>query len=571
MHVLALAADYDNTLAFADTVDAATLESLQRLKASGRKLILVTGRILAELLPVFPGYGICDRIVAENGAQVFDPQTRRSQLLACPPPPLLVQRLRNAGVQPLAVGETIIATHQPNEGIVLDVIRELGLEYNIIFNKGAVMLLPGGINKASGLRYALQELDISRHAAVGVGDAENDHSFLALCGSSAAVANALASVKERANLVLDRVGGAGVQQLVDKIIENDAGLTGPGQRGLAVGTDAGGGSVLTGPTQGHVLVAGPSGAGKSAFATALTERMIEQEFEFCVFDPEGDYSMLRGAVPVGAIDHAPDEKEVVDLISKAAVNVVVHLHALAPDRRRGFLERLWPEIQALKAVTGRPNWMIVDEAHQTFPATDGRDLSADFPPSVFLTVDPESLSSPLLAAIESLCAFGPDAGKIVAAFCRAAGLPEPATLPEPGPGEILLWRPRTAQPAEIVRLLPHTQIHRRHAGKYAEGDVGIARSFYFRGPDGRCAVRARNLFEFMRLADQVDDAVWNYHLYAHDYSRWFRDVIRDSDLAQEIAPLQKRGGLSPAETRAAIRTAILDRYSPTTASEAVAA
>jgi len=571
MHVLALAADYDNTLAFAGTVDAATFGSLQRLKASGRKLVLVTGRILSELQSVFPGYGIFDRIVAENGAQVFDPQTRRSQLLAGPPPPLLVQRLRAAGVRPLTVGETIIATHQPHEGIVLDLIRELGLEYNIIFNKGAVMLLPGGINKASGLRCALQELDISRHAVVGVGDAENDHSFLTLCGCSAAVANALASVKERADLVLEEAGGGGVQQLVDKIIENDAGLTGPGQRGLPIGTDAGGGSVLTGPTQGHVLVAGPSGAGKSAFATALTERMIEQEFEFCVFDPEGDYSMLRGAVPVGAIDHAPDEKEVVDLISKAAVNVVVHLHALMPEQRRSFLERLWPEIQALRTVSGRPNWMIIDEAHQTFPATDGRDLSADFPPSVFLTVDPASLSSPLLAAIESLCAFGPDAGKTVAAFCRAAGLPKPATLQEPGPGEILLWRPKTAEPLQIVRLLPHTQVHRRHAGKYAEGDVGIARSFYFRGPDGRCAVRARNLFEFIRLADQVDDAVWNHHLYAHDYSRWFRDVIRDSDLAAEIAPLQKRGSFSPTETRKAIRTAILDRYSSTTAPEAIAA
>ena len=48
----------------------------------------------------------------------------------------------------------------------------------MIFNKGAVMILPSGVNKATGLAAALEELGLSPHNVVGVGDAENDHAFL---------------------------------------------------------------------------------------------------------------------------------------------------------------------------------------------------------------------------------------------------------------------------------------------------------------------------------------------------------------------------------------------------------
>ena len=84
---------------------------------------------------------------------------------------------------------------------MLEAIRELGLEWQIIFNKGAVMVLPPGVNKASGLAAALEELQLSPLNVVGIGDAENDHAFLTLCGCSVAVANALDAVKATADVV----------------------------------------------------------------------------------------------------------------------------------------------------------------------------------------------------------------------------------------------------------------------------------------------------------------------------------------------------------------------------------
>ena len=66
MRYVALAADYDGTLATAGTVDADTVGAIERLVASGRKLLLVTGRVLPELLEIFPHISLCELVVAEN-------------------------------------------------------------------------------------------------------------------------------------------------------------------------------------------------------------------------------------------------------------------------------------------------------------------------------------------------------------------------------------------------------------------------------------------------------------------------------------------------------------------------
>ena len=107
----------------------------------------------------------------------------------------------------IEVGDVIVATWEPHETTVLQTIRDLGLELQIIFNKGAVMILPTGVNKATGLRAALTKLGLSHHNTVGIGDAENDEAFLKLCDASAAVDNALDVVKRQVDLVMRRARG----------------------------------------------------------------------------------------------------------------------------------------------------------------------------------------------------------------------------------------------------------------------------------------------------------------------------------------------------------------------------
>jgi len=218
---LALATDYDGTLASDGAVDLKTVAALRRLAATGRKLILVTGRQLNDLLRVFPEASIFDAVVAENGAVLYRPESRDTRVLAPPPPADFVAALQRRGVDPLWQGQVVVATVQPNDRAVMEVIRELRLDLQVILNKGSVMVLPGSVDKATGLRAALDELALAPRSVVAIGDAENDQAFLAMSGYGVAVANALDPLKASAAHVTRGEAGAGVREIIDWLIAED--------------------------------------------------------------------------------------------------------------------------------------------------------------------------------------------------------------------------------------------------------------------------------------------------------------------------------------------------------------
>jgi HAD superfamily hydrolase (TIGR01484 family) len=219
----ALATDYDGTLAQHGRVDDVTAAALRRLKASDRRLVLVTGRSLEGLLETFPQAPLCDRIVAENGAVLYRPQGGEQTLLGAPVDAALVAELRALRVEPLAVGRALIATLESSREVVLEVVRRRGLDLQVSLNRGAVMLLPAGVDKASGLATALLELGLSPRDAVGVGDAENDFAFLQHCGLAAAVAGAVPALREHVDVVTGADAGAGVAELIGALLEDDHG------------------------------------------------------------------------------------------------------------------------------------------------------------------------------------------------------------------------------------------------------------------------------------------------------------------------------------------------------------
>jgi HAD superfamily hydrolase (TIGR01484 family) len=223
MRYQVLATDYDGTLATHGGVEEPTLAALRRLRQAGGKLVMVTGRELEELLGVFPQAELFDRIVAENGALLYRPEGRLEKPLADRLPEIFVATLKQRGVSPISVGRVIVATWESQLPAVLEVIHELdlGAELHVSLNKGSVMVLPSSVNKATGLAVALNELGLTPRIAIAVGDAENDHSFLQACGYSAAVANALPSLKAQADLVTAGTHGAGVAELIDRMIADD--------------------------------------------------------------------------------------------------------------------------------------------------------------------------------------------------------------------------------------------------------------------------------------------------------------------------------------------------------------
>jgi HAD superfamily hydrolase (TIGR01484 family) len=221
MRFKALAVDYDDTLALDSTVAPETASALERLRASGRRLFLVTGRELDDLKRVFPGCPVFDAIVAENGGVLYEPSGGKVRLLHKPPPQKFVDELRAREITPLSLGQVIVATREPNEDVVLKVIKQFGLELKIVFNKGAVMVLPPGVDKASGLAVALQDAGLSFETCIGIGDAENDHAFIERCRYGVAVANALDSLKDQADYVTRLANGAGVTEVIELVLADE--------------------------------------------------------------------------------------------------------------------------------------------------------------------------------------------------------------------------------------------------------------------------------------------------------------------------------------------------------------
>ncbi len=218
----ALVTDFDGTLVRDGSLTEATREALQRLKAAGFRLILATGRQLDELLAVCPAITLFDQIVAENGALLWHPASGTSEVLAPPPDPRFVEMLRAQGVSPLSVGRVIIASWQQHEATIRAAVNASGLPLHVICNKDSVMILPTGLTKASGVEAATRALGIVREQVVGIGDAENDIDFLAMCGLAVAVNNALPAVKEHVQMVTRATHGDGVIELVNCLLDTAA-------------------------------------------------------------------------------------------------------------------------------------------------------------------------------------------------------------------------------------------------------------------------------------------------------------------------------------------------------------
>jgi hydroxymethylpyrimidine pyrophosphatase-like HAD family hydrolase len=564
-----LATDYDGTLATDGRVTPETLDALRAVLATGRKLVLVTGRELDELMAVHPDLEIFERVVAENGALLYRPSTKERRRLAEPPPPAFMAALRRRGVTPLATGEVIVATREPHEATVLETIRDLGLELQVIFNKGAVMVLPAGVNKATGLKAALEELKISPHNVVGVGDAENDHSFLKLCERSAAVGGALPAIRDTADVVLRADAGAGVQELAAELIAKDlAGTPSPDDQRPKFGVDERGMPVTLEPYGGCILICGASASGKSTVARRVIESLQQLEYQLCIIDPEGDYEEQPGAVVVGKPDAEPRRDEVMQLLEDYGVNGVVCMTGVPISDRPQYFSALLSDLLQLRGRYGRPHWLVIDEAHHLFPAqwqVPNGLLPETLVNVVLITVHPELLSNEMHKRVNQLVAVGPTAPDLLRQFAelRGATLTERtlavATAAPVEVGEVLLWS-AADDTCRRVRLVPPSAEKRRHTRKYAVGQLPPDRSFYFRGPEGKLKLRAQNLLQFLEIAAGVDDDTWAFHFGRADYSRWFRDVIKDDELASAAAAIERDRFLSRADALTALRAAVETRY-----------
>ncbi|HUQ53112.1 MAG TPA: ATP-binding protein, partial [Gammaproteobacteria bacterium] len=370
-------------------------------------------------------------------------------------------------------------------------------------------------------------------------------------------------------LVLRGDAGAGVQELAADLVDNDLGASrSPDSQRLKFGIDESGARVALEPYGGCILICGASASGKSTVARRIVESLQQLTYQLCIVDPEGDYEQQPGAVVIGKPDAEPRREEVMQLLEDHGVNAVVSMTGVPISDRPPYFAALLSDLLQLRVRYGRPHWLVIDEAHHLFPAEwqipNGL-LPASLTNVLLVTVHPELLSTELHKRVTQLVAVGPTAPELLRQFAALRGLTLTeralaAAMAAPvAVGEVLLWSPAD-ETCRRVRLEPPSAEQRRHTRKYAVGQLPPDRSFYFRGAAGKLNLRAQNLLQFLEIAAGVDTETWAHHFRQGDYSRWFRDVIKDTELAAAAAAVERNRFASREDALAELRAAVESRY-----------
>lgn len=462
VHVLAV--DYDGTIAAHGRLEPATARALARVRESGRKLFLVTGRLLPDLRRVCPDADlIFDAIVAENGALVHFPGRRDTRLLGEAPEPSLVDALTRLGVR-FDLGASILATDEAFAEQALTAIREAGVERTLVFNKGSLMLLPGGITKGTGLLAALAAMELSPHNVVAVGDAENDHAFLSLAECAVAVADAIPALKERADYVTRAPNGQGVIELIEEHVLDDlSGLLPKLTRhDLPLGQAADGTPVTLPAHRASVLIVGPSASGTSTLTGLLVERIVRAGRSLCLLDPEGDHQALaelEGTLVLGGKTEralaTPDE--VAQLLRRPASCLVLNLSALSMAEKVSYATKILAVVSAVRAAAGLPHWLIIDAAHHIVPAEGSAAVDlvrAGAESLALITMSPDLLAADVRREVRTMLTTDPTAAEGGPPFSRGEAMLVPLDVP----------------PIRF-RVAPHEVKPRRHIRKRTEGEL----------------------------------------------------------------------------------------------------
>lgn len=250
-----------------------------------------------------------------------------------------------------------------------------------------------------------------------------------------------------------------------------------------------------------------------------------------------------------------------DLLAKPDTSVVINLLAIDPDERPRYLAGLLPELSKLRIETGRPHWIVLDEAHHCLPARwDPAPVSLpqELPAAIAVTVHPEEVSIDFLKLVTTVVGVGEQANAMIEKFWTARGDVSSDVRDRPDAEQGLIWT--STEGLRSIALKQPEARQKRHVRKYAEGELGEDKSFYFRGPEGALNLRAQNLAIFLQLAEGVDDETWMHHLRSGEYSQWFDQAIKDQNMATEARRIEQDNALSAQETRSQIKKLVESKY-----------
>lgn len=546
----AVAIDYDGTLAADNVPDPGTLEALQRFREGCRKAVLVTGRIMEDLRAEFPEVDRhFDAIVAENGAVVVVPGHPERPLAPAVPDDLEAALKRRR--VPLRRGKVLLATWVAHDRDVLQEVARLGIDSQIIRNRGALMVLPAGVSKGTGLADVLAELGVSRHSTVAIGDAENDHSLLLACELGVAVANAVPSLQATADVVLAAPDGAGVAAFLDGPVLRGDVLVQPLRWRAQIGVREDGTPAGISGSGTNVLIAGATGTGKSYVAGLIAEQLIALGYALCIFDPEGDHAslaQLRGVLMLGGTRPPPAPEELGSLLRNRFTSVVLDLSLLSAEEKKAYFSLAMDELGRVRRTAGLPHWIFLEEADQLLGGTGLPKGDDRLPPHGFcaVTYRPDRLAQAVLDEMDVFIALA-GAESITALASRRIGVPETASAANDestSAPDVFSLSPNQAllvdrDGVHRITLAARQRPHVRHWRKYVSAEMTPARRFYFRSagvPNGRTA---GNMSDFHREMRRAPADVVAHHLRSGDFSRWIEEVLGDLELGRRIHSIER--------------------------------
>ena len=567
MYCRVIACDFDGTGATDGHPAPELYAALAAARAQGIITLLVTGRVLEDVQRACEDLSPFDAIVAENGAIINLCGLGRTIQIGEAPPEHFLGELRAQGV-PFHSGAVIIGTWQPHAHKLLDLIRQFGIDAQLTFNRAAVMLLPSGINKAVGIRRALDELGRSERNLMAFGDAENDVPMLMNAEVGVAAWGSVQAVRALADDFVSQPGGAGVSLYIRKILERGAIVATPKRRAVFVGTTLDG-SEITLPNSGtNVVISGDPRSGKSWIAGLLAEQLIEEGYKICIVDPEGDYAQMRQrprAVTFGQDLPLPAPGAAARLITIEPLSMVLTLSSMTPTEQLRYVDDLLAAVQPVRDTTGLPHWMVIDEAHYFFQAQSPllKYISGSTGSLCLVTYRPSFLANEVFNAMGAHIVMSTKVEeeryfltKILQA--HQLNLPAHEALNVLEPPRAGLLSPSAPEPWRVFTPAKRITRHTHHGRKYA--DTRLPDNKGFRFCNGGEPLVARNMIEFHQAVQSAPLASLRHHLSSGDFSRWVSEVIGDEQLARGLRKLERSTPAGAIPDRAEILAHIEDHY-----------
>lgn len=549
MYRRVLAFDFDGTLAVEGKVPPAVETALEACRNNGHVLFLVTGRryqsvSLGRLGELFAG------VVWENGAVLSHTASGETYLPFGRLHAAVPEAMEEAGI-PFERGLAIVGTWIPHDRWLWQALREHGAGSTIEYNKKAVMALPPGATKGTGLERLLTLCGFSPRNLAAFGDAENDLSMLMLAEVAIAVADAVPSIRDMADIVAEEPGPEGVLEVLERYPLQGRFLDIPlkRERPIVLGKGDTGDDVTVPASRlaGRNLgVFGDSGTGKSWIVGLMAEGLHHEAYQVLLIDPEGDFRALR-VLPrfvslSGNKESLPPPASVVSFLDEGGVSLVLDLSQYPVTLRHAYVGEVIRALRPMLERRFRPHWIVLDEAQQFLfegsAVLDAVQPCLDPGGWAIVSYRPDRLSPNILRALHHCLLTrltDPHAAAAVRENGRQKGV-QAADLAAISTGSALLCS------GEIVHLRPSIRrvSHIRHLYKYLEEPLPPHKRFWFSNGHGGIGKEAASLYEFMNLIPILPVESLEYHDRREDFSHWAATTLGDGDLAARFRKVTNR-------------------------------